>query len=451
MVDVTQYKISKGDEDYPEKYNAMLDGLQAELVGTTGLLSDVHNAKDEAVQATEAAESAAVLATTAAKNNALSETETAKNNALSETEAAKNAAITELEAINQIAYKDAVEAASAGKNTVVFDAQGNPNVMVWINKFNCEDVNAAILARHGWDPQLGTGVFPAFIKNGVQIRGFWYGKYAASNGANGGCSVLPGVYPKVSIDYDTAKSLCTNKGAGWHLAANVEWMAVAYLSIAYGEQPRGDTYFGLAHDARHETAKRNIPNYAPGDTAHSASSFTGTGPDAWSHDGTRFGVFDLVGSVWEWVDQLKLQDGQIFAPSDNNPDLAEAGWPSHECYFDSSGATSGSIILNSEITNRTGDIGDDSSGNGSNNSTWSASGSDASYIKNTLMRQLGIEPASSSSFSGRLYSRNFGERLPLRGGAWGNGSGAGLGALLFSYARAVVYYTFGFRPALFES
>jgi hypothetical protein len=440
MVDVTQYKISKGDEDYPEKYNAMIDGLQSEILGTTGLLSDVHTAKDEAVQATEAAEADAVAATTAAKNNALSETETAKNEA-----------ITELEAINQIAYKDAVEAASAGKNTVVFDAQGNPNVMVWMNNFNCEDVNAAILARHGWDPQLGTGVFPAFIKNGVQIRGFWYGKYAASNGANGGCSVLPGVYPKVSINYDTAKSLCTNKGAGWHLAANIEWMAVAYLSIAYGEQPRGDTYYGLAHDARHETAKRNSATHAPGDTAYSASSLTGTGPETWSHDGTRFGVFDLVGIVWEWVDQLKLQEGQIFAPNDNNPDLAEASWPSHECYFDSSGATSGSIILNSEITNRTGDIGDDGNGNDSNSSTWSTSSSDASYIKNTLMRQLGIEPASSSSFNGRLYSRNFGERLPRRGGAWNDGSNAGLGALYFNGARTSVYNIFGFRPALFES
>lgn len=429
MVDVTQYKISKGDEDYPEKYNAMLDGLQSEILGTTGLLSDVHNAKDEAVQATEVAEAAAIAATVVAKNEA----------------------ITALEAINQIAYKDAVEAASAGKNTVIFDDQGNPNVMVWINKFNCEDVNAAILARHGWDPQLGTGVFPAFIKNGVQIRGFWYGKYAASSGENGGCSVLPGVYPKVNVDYDTAKSLCTNKGAGWHLAANLEWMAVAYLSIAFGEQPRGDTNYGQAHDAKHETAKRSVSGYAAGDSGSNSASLTGTGPETWSHDETRFGVFDLVGSVWEWVDQLKLKEGQIFASNDNNPDLSEASWPSHECYFDSSGATSGSIILNSKITNRAGDIGDNGNGNGSNSSTWSTTSSDASYIKNTLMRQLGIEPANSSSFNGRLYSRNFGERLPMRGGNWGNGSNAGLGALYFYGARASVSVTFGFRPALFES
>lgn len=369
----------------------------------------------------------------------------------SEANTATTAAMSAVETRAQTAYREAVEAASSGKNTVKYDAQGNPNVMVWINKFNSEDINQAILDRHGVDLQLGTGVFPAFIKNGVQIRGFWYAKYIASNGAGGGCSVVAGVQPKTYINYDTAKSLCTNKGAGWHLSANIEWLAVAYLGLAFGEQPRGDTNYGRAYDAKHEVATRASATHAPGDTGHSAASYTGTGPAAWSHDGTQFGVFDMVGNVWEWQDQLKLIEGQIFAPLDNNTDMPEGDWPSHECYFDSSGESGGSVILNSLITNRTGDIGDTGGGNGSNSNTWRTMTKDPSYVENLLMRQMGIEPPPGAILNGSLYSRNFGERVPSRGGNWYNASGAGLGALYFYNARTRAGSNIGFRPALFES
>jgi len=377
----------------------------------------------------------------------IDDAEQAASTARSEWNAARDA----VETRAQTAYREAVEAASSGKNTVKYDAQGNPNVMVWIPKFNSEDVNQAIIDRHGVDLQLGTGVFPAFIKNGVQMRGFWYAKYIASAGASGGCSVVAGVQPRTSVNYDTAKALCTAKGAGWHLSANIEWLAVAYLGLAFGDQPRGDTNYGRAHDAKHEVATRASSDHAPGDTGHSSSSYTGTGPATWSHDGTQFGVFDMVGNVWEWQDQLKLQEGQIFAPLDNNPDMDESAWPAHECYFDSSGESGGSVILNSLITNRTGDIGDNGNGNGYNSNIWRDTAKDPSYVENLLMRQMGIEPPAGAILNGRIYSRNFGERVPFRGGAWNNTSSAGLGALPFSYDRTTATSAIGFRPALFES
>ncbi|URQ87734.1 SUMF1/EgtB/PvdO family nonheme iron enzyme [Pseudoalteromonas sp. SCSIO 43088] len=377
----------------------------------------------------------------------IDDAEQAASTARSEWNAARDA----VETRAQTAYREAVEAASSGKNTVKYDAQGNPNVMVWIPKFNSEDVNQAIIDRHGVDLQLGTGVFPAFIKNGVQMRGFWYAKYIASAGENGGCSVISGVQPRTYVNYDTAKSLCTNKGTGWHLSANIEWLAVAYLGLAFGDQPRGDTNYGRAYDAKHEVATRASAAYAPGDTGHSAPSYTGTGPASWSHDGTQFGVFDMVGNVWEWQDQLKLQEGQIFAPLDNNPDMPESDWPAHECYFDSSGSSGGSVVLNSQITNQGGDIGDNGSGNFSNSNTWRTMSKGSSYVENLLMRQMGIEPADGALFNGTLYSRNFGERVPSRGGRWRNTSAAGLGALYFHNDRARAGSSFGFRPALFES
>ena len=348
------------------------------------------------------------------------------------------------------AYRSSVEAASAGKNTVFWDAQGNPNVMVWINKFNSEDINAEILAKTGVDLQLGTGVFPAFIKNGVELRGFWYAKYQASSGIGGGCSVIAGVQPKTSVNYDQARALCVNKGVNWHMASNLEWCAVSFLSLAYGQNVRGNTNYGRSHAAKYETARRG-DILAPGDTAGTARTDCGTGPATWSHDGTIFGVFDLVGNVWEWVDQLLMQEGQIISPLDNDPVLLEAQWTSHATYLDSAAATSGAVILNSVITNRTGALGDNGSGNGYNYNTWAVTAKDASYVESTLMRQMAIESASAINLEGKIYSRNFGERAPFRGGAWGSGSGAGLGALYFGISRAAAGSDIGFRPALFES
>lgn len=367
-----------------------------------------------------------------------------------EADTATTAAINAVETRAQTAYREALEAASSGKNTVKYDAQGNPNVMVWIPKFNSEDVNQAIIDRHGIDYQLGTGVYPAFIKNGVPIRGFWYAKYAASPGVNSGVRVISGALPRTNVDFDTAKALCVNKGPGWHLSANWEWMAIAYLGLAYGGQPRGDTNYGRAHDATYETATGAAVTHAPGDSANQNPSLTGTGPATWSHDGTRFGVFDLVGGVWEWQDQIKMQDGQIIHTIDNNPDLVESSWPTHECYLDSAGATSGSVILNSMIENRLGTLGDNQNSGNSNFNTWRTTQKSVTYIESELMRRIGVEPALGESLNGNLYSRNYGERFPYRGGHWRLSAGAGLGALYLDYSRTNANSSFGFRPALFE-
>jgi hypothetical protein len=355
-----------------------------------------------------------------------------------------------IETKDQATYRGAVEAASAGKNSVFWDAQGNANVMVWINKFNSEDVNAAILAVHGVDLQLGTGTFPAFIKDGIEIRGFWYGKYQASSGLGGGCSVIAGVQPKTSINYDQARDLCINKGANWHMATNLEWCAVSYLSMAFGAEVRGNTNHGRSHSAKHEVSRR-VDILAPGDTAGTGRTDCGTGPSTWSHDGTIFGVFDLVGNVWEWVDSLLLKDGRVVSAIDNNPFLPEINWTNHNAYLDSSAATAGSVILNSSIVNRVGALGDDANAGNSSSNVWATTSKDVSYVESALMRQMAIESASIINLGGTIYSRNFGERAPFRGGHWGIGSIAGLGALNFNNSRTIADSGIGFRPALFES
>lgn len=349
------------------------------------------------------------------------------------------------------AYTKTIEAASAGRNSVFWDNQGNPNVMVWINKFNCEDINQAILDKWGVDCQLGTGTHPAFIKQGQEMRGFWYGKYQASESLAGGCSVIEGATPLVNINFDDAKALCQSKGENWHMASNSEWAAVAYLSLAHGQTLRGNTDRGRAHDAKNESGRR-VDNLAPGDSSSAGFTGTGTGPNTWSHDGTAFGVFDLVGNVWEWVDQLKMQDGQIICPDENNDEISEYAWQRHNVYYDVDNPTDRNITLNNELVNILGEVGQSHNLGFSSINPFNAVLKSPSYTGNELMRQLALEcPTDLLGLTGKLFTRNFGERLPFRGGAYFMGDSAGLAAMNLHYNRTSELGVVGFRPALFEN
>jgi len=350
-------------------------------------------------------------------------------------------------------YRNAVEKASGGRNTMILDAQGNENIMVVVPRFNCEDVNAAILTATGVDMKLGTGTHPAFRTNGVDRGEFLIGKYQASAGAGGGCSIIGGVQPRTNVNYDAAKLLSTMKGLNWHMSSTWEWAAISLWSLANGTVPRGNTNYGRAHDMKHETALR-ADGGMPGNTSGTGRTDTGSGPDAWAHDHGAFGIQDLVGNVHEWLDQMRLEDGRIITTLDNDPSVIEENWHRHTAYFDSPSANQsgsvGSPILNSTITNRTGPTGDDGTSYGYNtNSLFSAIAKDDSYAENEVLRRLLIESAGDAGLTGYIYSRNYGDRFPLRGGSWNNGSNAGLGALNLNNARSYSDTSIGFRPALF--
>ena len=348
----------------------------------------------------------------------------------------------------------AVLAASGGKQVIKYDDKGKPSVMVRIPRFNLEDISSA----------LGNGPHPAFIVNGVVKNEIYIGAYQAVVDEGRACS-LPGVSPTVNITYDNAKAACVNKGPGWHLMTAWEWAGVALWCMKNGWQPRGNTNYLKAYDATWETGTPSPDN-------PTSKILAGTGPVSWRHDNTPFGIADLVGNVWEWNDGLRIVDGQIMVPDDNDYSMAESAWPATGVFFDASAgpgdrngaADTGDPILSNAISHYSetptppagGDTGDFDYAYrtpwvGMTVSTGFDGLTDAVKKK---MAQLLIAPKLSSSGSpmfsdikGGVWVRNYGVRFPLRGGAWSGTSGAGLGALSLNDLRAFVSYAVGLRPA----
>lgn len=340
-----------------------------------------------------------------------------------------------------------VEAATGGQMTVLYDDKGYPSYMIRVPKFNLQDI----------DSVYGTGVHPAFIVGGVEKSEILIGAFQAKIYDGRACSI-PHVAPTVNINFDNAKAACTAKGAGWHLMTNWEWAAIALWCLKNGFQPRGNTNWGRSHEATYETGTR-IDGLAPG-TSGTGRTLTGSGPASWRHNNTFTGIADLVGNVSEWVDGLKLVDGKIYMPSDNNFNLAEANWPDTGVKFDSTATgdeqSSGDIgdpVISNAITKYAGPTGNDSHYGYTSISNWKDLTKKDGYTIPNSMLQAAIAPITlaggsySQNPKGALYIRNYGERFPLRGGNWSDGACAGLFYLYLRYARSYVYGNIGFRPA----
>jgi hypothetical protein len=346
-----------------------------------------------------------------------------------------------------------VEAATGGKVTVIYDDRGYPSYMVKIPKFRLEDI----------DPDLGSGVHPAFVVNGQEKGEILIGQYQAKVFDGRVCS-LPNVDPSTYVTYDQAVSYCKNKGAGWHLMTMHEWSAVALWCLKNGYQPRGNTRWGQSHEMAYETGTR-VDNGVPGSTSGTGRTMTGSGPVSWRHDNTFSGIADLVGNIWEWVHLFKLINGRIYTPLTNDFNMEEASWPAQDAYFDSpvagDGAGSdnlGGPILSNTVTNYAGPAGDNSYYDYNQNSTWNTLAIKNNWDQPLILKQLCVSPKKYDgtntstipifqNVKGAIWCRNYGERFPLRGGYWINASVAGLGALHLFNPRTLSIWAIGCRPA----
>lgn len=430
----------------------------ATLTTATSALLEAVNVKkaalDDAVIAAneaeaEATEQAGVSTTKAAEavaaaQNALNRAQAALNSAntaAAHAAAAAAVATADLEtALPASAYikdvrRHAVERASGGRQTLLYDDLGNPSVMNIIPIFRYEDL--------GYTEDMGTGVVSCFdVGTGTNKNEIFIGAFQSSLVGSRAVS-LPRTDQATSVNFDTAKTYCANKGAGWHLMTMHEWAAISLWCMANGFEPRGNTNYGRAHD-RYVERGRRMDGGLPGDTAGPARVHCGSGPDAWRHNNSPWGISDLVGNVWEWMDGFKLQDGKIIASTFNTQQ--EESWEAQAAYFDSTLTTGGAPKLSDAVVNRLGEIGDNKNAGYSASEAFNVMTKAGTYVSNQLLKRLLVEPSTVLP-KGRVYMRNFGERLPFRGGDWSSGSNAGLAALACNNSRVSAGGNTGFRLA----
>jgi len=361
--------------------------------------------------------------------------------------------------------------ASQGRNTAIFDDQGNPSIMVRIPAMLLSQLRA------DWPNEL----HPAFIVGASVKSEFWVAKYPGATtgvGATERAISLRRRDPRAGINFDQARTVCAAKGAGWHLMTNAEWALLALWCKANGYWPRGNNSYGVDASRPAETGEISY-TYTSGPTVYNGRVAAGTGPAAWSHDGTPFGVWDLNGNVWEWVGGLRLVDGEIQILADNNAadgasDQSRTSTAWRAILPDGSLVDPGAAdtlkfdspvpLTNDDVTQNLGlpilrtalvNPPDPAWNWGDNNYDYNYGAFQSVTAAGgvavpRILQVLSLMPIDADHGGDCLYARNYGERLPFRGGSWNIGADAGVCALYLNDARANSRHNCGFRPAFIQ-
>lgn len=339
-------------------------------------------------------------------------------------------------------------------NVILTDDKGLPSVMVYVPKFKMSDVITG-----GND-----STHPAFIVDGVEKPGIYISKFQ-NVAYNSRAYSLPGEDPKASINADTARQYCENKGAGWHLMTAMEWGAIALWCKKNGWLPYGNNNYGK--DTR-ETMYKAVPTLIGSDGKTNRVA-TGTGPVEWSHNKQLDGIYDLNGNVWEWVDGMRLVYGELqilennnAADSDNSKLANSNAWKAINGTTgglitpDGKGTTANSLKLDYVDSKWQWITGTINSKEDSSRSCTFANVSAASGIGDeakAILYALAMLPdESTDKYDGDYFWANNAqeERFPYRGGDWAYGTGAGVFNTSLHNARTGSNASIGFRSAFYE-
>lgn len=360
-------------------------------------------------------------------------------------------------------WKIRIEEASFGRNTVMFGDGGYPAIMVKFPKISYASLG------FGWPD----ATHDAFIINGAEKNEIYIAKYLSSfvgSGVDARFVSLRGLDPGASKTFDAAHQHHIQMGTGFHTVTNIEYALMGQLSKAKNFQPRGNNNYGKDYSKTYEIG---IPTYSD-EEGIICRTATGSGPLSWFMYGSPFGPADLNGNVYEWCGGMRIVDGEIqILPNndaaDNTKDLSatSALWqavmpdgtlvaPGTEGTLkydstqpltdDGTAQNKGPTILRTALQN-SAPLAWDNAYNDYNYGTFQSLSADTGVNAPNILKQYGLFPIDSNHASDGLYVRNYGERLPMRGGSWSYSSDAGVFSLYLLYRRSHSHTSIGSRAA----
>lgn len=342
----------------------------------------------------------------------------------------------------QDSLRRAVEAASGGAQTVLYTSAGDPSFVNIIPKFDVSTIDAS----------LGSGTHPAFIVNGVEVDQIFVGTYPGSI-VNGQLLSLPDRAPAVSVPYNDGISLARAAGPGWHAMTNAEWAAIALLCYSQGHSPRGNTKWGLSSDNISEKGRR-VDGMTAGAESGTGLTLTGSGPVGWRHNRDYAGIADLAGNVWEQVTGVRFCGGELQIMTNNNAAMGSTDHSLSSTAWKAVSGVDGSLLIptgtgtagtDSWVPTTTNSVRIDISGTGNytlvygeNTLFTSARNPGATPVAEAalrVLRRLMLFPLAGLVSDDSLSYSKGGEVMTLRGGAYSNGTGGGINALLANRGR----------------
>ena len=361
--------------------------------------------------------------------------------------------------------KIAIETITGGANTVLLDDAGMPSVMVALPLMRMGD-----LYEGG-----GEAIHPAWIVDGAVKQVIYVSKYMNFVARNRAYS-LPMRDPHVFFPFEEGVMFSLNKGRGWHLMTNPEWMAVAAWSKRNGTRPHGNTDRGGYHAAPHE---KGVPSCMNGYEVQ--RTLSGSGPVTWNHNHDASGIADLVGNMFEWVGGLRLLNGEFQIIPQNTAAVYSADMLKADSHWWRAVTVSGDYAAHGERDTlkvdglvpgdaeerdhllgaplvrtkieRRSYTGDDIQGNqGYLECNFCDLKAEEGLEVPQIAKTLGFFPDETClPEDGIFVARNYGERIAVRGGKAGSRERAGLNALHFYNPR---FYdgsaTIGFRSAYID-
>lgn len=219
---------------------------------------------------------------------------------------------------------DELKRLSGGRNEVIWDKKGRPSIVV--NIFNDEEARLSYLSNNEAVIANDTthSVHPAFMVDGKHIAGFRVQKFTWCRwqGANYDVS-LYNMDPAWSVslngaltNVDTTNASQANPdGEKMHVMTLAEVAYLTLLCVRNGFQPRGNDSYGKSSQKTDEWGEPGGYEFGDGKLYETK---TGSGPTSWYHDGTIFGIADMRGNLYNWINGAKLMNGKIYIFKDNN-------------------------------------------------------------------------------------------------------------------------------------